>query len=139
MQPTGIPYKGDASVPVFSWIKTAYSGQNLVKLLLKSYDPEYMCVSQPVNVENNVSFLVDCSKLHNQDDIKCDDMGAWKHKGSPKRFFHVERSSDNDILSIVQLKENFHPQDKGVYMLRRSYSENASDSSVRKLVATLTG
>ena len=82
-----------------------------------------MCVLQPVNIENNVSFLVDCSKLRSQDDIKCDDMGAWKHKGSPKRFFHVERSSDNDILSIVQLKENFHPKDEGVYMLRKSYSE----------------
>lgn len=66
LQPTGIPYKGDASVPVFSWSKTAFTGQTLVKLLLTQYETEFMCVSQPVNVENNVSFLVDCSKLHNQ-------------------------------------------------------------------------
>lgn len=98
-----------------------------------------MCVSQPVNVENNVSFLVDCSKLHNQEDLKCDDMGVWKHKGSPKRFFFVERNRHNDIISIVPVTEKDHEQDEGVYMLRRSYSENASDSSVRKVVATLTG
>ena len=139
LQPTGIPYKGDASVPVFSWSKTAFTGQTLVKLLLTEYEPEFMCVSQPVNVENNVSFLVDCSKLNNQEDIKCDDMGVWKHKGSPKRFFFVERNRHNDIINIVAVTEKHHEQDEGVYMVRRSYSENASDSSVRKVVATLTG
>lgn len=53
------------------------------------------CVSQPVNVENNASFLVDRSKLNNEDDIKCDDMGAWKHKGSSKSFFRVKRGCEN--------------------------------------------
>lgn len=139
LQPDGTAYKGDATTPIFSWSKTAYSGQTLVKVLLESYEPEFLCVSQPVNVENNASFLVDCSKLHNRNDIKCDDMGAWKHKGSPKRFFLVERNTDNEILTISPLNEKCYKQKEDVYVLKRSYSENASDSTVRKIVATLTG
>lgn len=139
MQPDGTAYKGDVTTPVFSWSRTAYSGETLVKLILNSYEPESLCVSQPVNVENNVSFMVDCSKLHNRNDIKCDDMGAWKHKGSPKRFFLVERNNSNEILSVVPLDEKCDKQKEDVYLLRRSYSENASDSTVRKIVATVTG
>lgn len=139
MQPDGTAYKGDVTTPVFSWSRTAYSGETLVKLILNNYEPECLCVSQPVNVENNVSFVVDCSKLHNHNDIKCDDMGAWKHKGSPKRFFLVERNNSNEILSVVPLDEKCDKQKEDVYLLRRSYSENASDSTVRKIVATVTG
>lgn len=66
-------------------------------------------------------------------------MGAWKHKGSPKRFFLVERNTDNEILTISPLTEKCNKQKEDVYVLKRSYSENASDSTVRKIVATLTG
>lgn len=66
-------------------------------------------------------------------------MGAWKDKGAPNRFLPVERSGDNEMMRIVRMNEKCHQQDQGVYMLRRSYSENASEKSVRKLVATLTG
>ena len=35
--------------------------------------------------------------------------------------------------------EKSQQKGEGVYLLRRLYSENASDSSVRKVVATLAG
>ena len=58
LQPDGTPYKGDAVIPVFCWSKTAFSALKLLTLLLGSYEQEYLCISQPVKVENNVSFLV---------------------------------------------------------------------------------
>lgn len=137
--PSGVPYKGDVTTPVFSWSKSAFSSQDIVKILLASYEPEYLCVSPPVNVENNASFLVDCSKLANKDDIKCDDMGAWSHKGSPKRFFVIKKTKDNKISKVVTLRGKCQTKDEGIYMLRRTYSENASDSTVRKQVSKLTG
>lgn len=85
------------------------------------------------------SFLVDCSKLRNKEDLKCDDMGAWKHKGSPKKFFVVERNIDNKFTKIMPLEGKSRAHQEDVYMLRRSYSENGSDHTVRKVVATLTG
>ena len=35
-----------------------------------------MCLSQPINVGNNVSFLLDHSKFQNESDIVCDNMGV---------------------------------------------------------------
>ena len=57
------------------------------------YNPNVMCLSPPINVSNNVSFLVDTSSLDHGDNIKCDDMGAWDNKGCPSCCFNVERNS----------------------------------------------
>ena len=78
--------------PVFSKKKTAYTSEELVRLLL-DYEPEHTCISQPINVCNNVSFLVDINSLQHRDDLKCNDVGSWKHNGSPKCFFFVEKDS----------------------------------------------
>ena len=91
--PSGEPYKGDTMTPVFSKKKTACTSEELVRLLLADYEPEHMCISQPMNVCNNVSFLVDINSLQHRDDLKCDDMGSWKHNGSPKRLFFIEKDS----------------------------------------------
>ena len=34
---------------------------------------------QPINVAHNVTFLTDASKMKDRDDIKCDDLGSWRH------------------------------------------------------------
>ena len=56
-----------------------------------------------------------------------------------QRVAEEQRNRHNDILNILPVTEKDHERDEGVYMLRRLYSENASDSSVRKMVAALTG
>lgn len=43
---------------------------------------EIICSSQPVSVENNVSFVVDMAKLKDPNDIRADDLGAWTCTGS---------------------------------------------------------
>lgn len=85
LRPAGIPYKEDVCTPAFSWSHKAYSCKGLVRLLLQDYEPESLCISQPVNVSHNVSFLVDNKMLQSKDDVKCDDMGVWKHNGSPSK------------------------------------------------------
>ena len=57
------PYKDDVSVPVFLRRKSAFSCKEIAKILLRKYYKEQMCLSQPINVSNNVSFLLDHSKI----------------------------------------------------------------------------
>ena len=71
-RPTGEPFKDDALTPVFAWNKTAYTGEQLVSILLGTYEAEETCISQPINV----SFLVDTRSFQHTDDPKCDDIGA---------------------------------------------------------------
>ena len=54
---SGEAYKGASKTPVLEWRKTAYSSQEIVAILLSTYEPEQMCVSQPINVSHNVSSM----------------------------------------------------------------------------------
>ena len=138
-RPVGVPYKEDVCIPVFSWSRKAYSCQGLVRLLLQDYDPESLSISQPVNVSHNVSFLVDNKMLQNKDDVKCDDMGVWRHTGSPRKWFFVKRNDNNAVKQIVPLQGKPKPNVDNVYQLRRIYYVNGSDRDVRKIISTLQG
>ena len=133
LSPDGTLYKGDIYLPVFSWKAQPYQWDEIVKILLGSYEEEYLCKSQPIDVSNNVTFLISNSSFKNVKDIVCDDMGAWKHNGSPLKYFVVDKSSGNNDLKPSATK------DPGCYILKRIYYQNISSPDLRKIVATISG
>ena len=137
-EPSGEAYNEDAMTPVFSWTKKAYTAEQLVCILLGKYRQEHLCVSQPVSISNNVTFLVEMGCLNHPDDIKCDDMGSWKHNGSPKQCFRVLKTKKG-IENIEPLKSKPSDVEGDVYELKRVYYINQSDPTIRKLVAKLVG
>lgn len=133
-------YNGDALTPIFSWKKKAYSHYVLVKILLRKHETERLCVSPPVKIAHNVAFLIDNSKLKNQDDIKCDDMGSWKRSGTPKNKYRVKQNEDERVKEITNVSATeYLPGDPELYTLRRTYYVNNSSNDVRKVIATLLG
>ena len=138
--PVGIAYKNDPSLPVFSWKASAYSAKSIVRILLTSYAPEYLCISPPTDVENNVAFLVDNKHLSKYSDIKCDDMGSWSNNGTPKNSFQVKRWLDGGIKEVTPcVSQQLNETESEIYVLKRSYHINSSDGSVRKILSTLQG
>ena len=83
----GRPYKDDVSVSVFLRHKTAFSWEEIAKILLRKYDKEQVCLSQPINVGNKVLLLLNHSKFQNESDIMCDNMGVPQHTRSTKICF----------------------------------------------------
>ena len=67
-------YNDDALTPVYEWKNVAYSFKELIRILLTEHSKEHLCVAPPINVP----------QMKKLDDLKCDDMGAWIHTGSPK-------------------------------------------------------
>ena len=124
--------------PVFSWSKKAYMAEQLVCIPLGQYSEERLCISQPVNISHNVTFLVQTSHLKHPDDIKCDGMGSWKHNGSPKHFYCVNKSTKG-ITNIEPLKPKPPDPAEDIYELKRVYYQTSSDETIRKLVAKLEG
>lgn len=124
--------------PVFSWRDTAYTGEEMVCLLLGKYDAENLCISQPVNVSNNVLFMLDTSYFKHPDDLKCDDMGSWKHNGSPKRWFSIKKNA-RGINTIDRVEKKPGDTNNDIFQLKRTYYTNNSDKTVRKIVAKLEG
>ena len=59
-----------------------YSQEEIACILCHPvFQEELLCSSRPVSVENNVSFVVDLSKLKDPNDVRADDLGAWKCTG----------------------------------------------------------
>ena len=54
LNPDARPYKDDVSAAVFLRRKSAFSWKEIAKILLRKYDKEQVCLSQPMNVSNNV-------------------------------------------------------------------------------------
>lgn len=135
-----VAYNGDVLTPVFEWQKQAYQFESLVKILLGEHAPERLCVSQPVNIAHNVSFLVNNARIKNLDDLKCDDMGAWEHNGSPKKSFLVKRDKHGMVKNVTLLQENESPEENSdVFTLKRIYYVNKSSSDLRKVISTVQG
>ena len=96
-----------------------------MEILLGSYEPECLCTSQPLMISNNVTFLISNANFKNVRDIVCDEMGAWKHNGSPLKRFDVDKCTRS--LKIMMIKVN----DPNSYILKRIYYENKSSPDLR--------
>ena len=94
-----------------------------------------MCLSQPINVSNNVSFPLDHSKFQNESDIICDNIGVWKHTVSPKICFTLS----DETSDISKCNTNTTGEGSKVYTLKRVYYRNISSGDVRKILSTVYG
>ena len=52
--PDGRTYKDDVSAPVFLRHKSEFSWEEITKILLRKCNKIQVCLSQPINVSNNV-------------------------------------------------------------------------------------
>ena len=115
------------SMTVFLRRKSAFSWEEIAKIVIRKYDKEQVCLSQPIYVSNNVSFLLDHSKFQNESDIMCDNMDVWKHMGSSKicSTLSDEISTFSNAIPIILVKE--------------VYYRNISGGDVLKIVSTVYG
>ena len=135
LSPDGRPYKDDVLVSVFLRCKTAFSWEEIAKILLRKYDKVQVCLSQSINVSNNVSFLPDHSKFQNESEIMYDNMGVWKLTGSPKIRFTLS----DETPDISKCCTNNPGEGSKVYTLKQVYYRNTSSGYVRKIVSTVYG
>ena len=99
------------------------------------YDKEQVCLSQPINVDNNISFLLNHSKFQNESDIMWDKMGVWKHTGSPKICFTLS----DETSHISKCNTNNSGEGSKIYKLKQVYYRNTSSGDVCKIVSTVYG
>ena len=132
-------YNDDALTPVYEWKNVAYSFEELITILLKEHSKEHLCVAPPINVAHNVAFLIENSKMKKSDDLKCDDMGAWIHTGSPKLPAKVTYDRKGKINEIIRITNDDHLDSRDSLILKRIYYVNKSSNDVRKILSTLQG
>ena len=83
-----------------------------------------MCVAPPINIAHNVTFLVDNASLKSPEDLKCDDMGAWDHTGTPKKEVAVTYTKDGTVDNVTDKCPNDVIKDKKNVVVKRVYYVN---------------
>ena len=97
-------YDGDSSLPVYKWTKRSqhFSVEELAKILIANPVPkEKVCSKQPVRVCRNVAFVVDLHSLDDPLDIRADENGVWKRKGSPVTYVSIHSTSEKTSLQTL--------------------------------------
>ncbi len=100
----------------------------------------WVCKKQPLSVNRNATFLVDLSHLPSPNDVFADDMGVWKHTGSPSQFFEVRKNQYGGLKEITSLgKKRPKRMSHGLYRIKKNYSSHHAASDLSRTVIFLEG
>ena len=107
-----------------------YSLDTLAKLLITDTVPSSnVCSKQQVQVCRNVSFIVDLNMLDDPVDIRADENGVWKRKGSPVAYISMHTKEGKTRF----FRRTKVPTHSNHYKITRTYYRHASspDFTVR--------
>ena len=77
---------------MYQWTKQDqhFSIEDIAKILLcNSVATDRICSHQPLRVCRNVTFVVNLFALDDARDIRADENGVWKRKGSPIAYVSI--------------------------------------------------
>lgn len=127
---------------MFEWTSDSYQSlEKLARILLDDYAKERLCVAPPINIAHNVTFLVDNDSLKKKEDLKCDDMGAWEHTGSPKKDITVTYTSKGKVDDIIDTSKclDIVAEHSKNFVIKRAYYVNKTSKDLKKMFCTLHG
>jgi hypothetical protein len=131
-------------LPIFVTPQKGFKKDKIIHILLDpQFDHRYLCTNHPTLVENNVAFVVDISKLKSKDDIRADDLGAWKCTGSwiltalveinESTCNIVSKQSENSQSVKSRCQHHVHGTDRDLHRMI-AYVDSPVNSSVSCLV-----
>ena len=100
-------------------------------LIQEKIEQSKIATKVPTNVSKNTVFVVDTTELRDDQDMRCDDMGAWLCTGSRRYGYSVDDTGN--INSEAELANQSHEKQ---YQLNRQFFKNKSAPSVRKIIIT---
>ena len=100
----------------------------------------YVCKKQPLSVNKNTTFIVDLSQLPSKKDITADDMGVWKHNGSPSQYYEVRKNESGGLKEIISLgKKRPKKMVDGMYRIKKNYSSHHASSDLLRTIIFIEG
>ena len=130
-------YNGNTKLPVYSVQASRYDTQEMVMILLDpDLDSDLVCKTQPVNIEQNATFIVNLSELNNPKDIYVDDMGSWKYNGVYRTWITVE---EDGFVVFQGKKQPVDTPDGSLYHIVKKYFHHKTSSDFKKTIAFLSG
>ena len=127
-------YHNNQCLPVYEHPRKGYSCEEIVKILLNPmFRNDLLCSVHPVLVENNISFVIDLTKLKDPNDVRFDELGTWKCTGS--RCLEVAvKLGDTDCQVVDKSSPNAM-----IVNVRRQHHVHGTDPDMHRMIAFLEG
>jgi hypothetical protein len=126
-------------LPIYSVGQKQYSTEEVIKAVFTASNEGKVCTTQPYGCEQNMSFVVDLSELDDRNDIRSDDLGAWRNVGVHNVFASVSFNNDDSVKRVTILgSQPPNVTRSTIYKVKKTYWRHkvASDFS-RKLFEIL--
>ena len=107
--------------------------QNLI--LLAPLQESNLCKTTPRTIQHSFTFALDGKHPKHDDDIKSDDMGAWRNNG-----VHMYRFAMDEEGDLYQLDEDDIPATEwAIYRLKRLHYKKKSSRDLKKHFYVIQG
>jgi len=134
-------FQGDKDLPIWHRGTKSLSSSEIVHLLFeRNYIEPWICHKQPLSVNENTTFIIDLAKLPSRNDVFADDMGVWRHTGSPSQYFQVKSTESGELKELISLgKKRPTEMSNDVYRIKKNYSCHHAASDLSRTVIFLEG
>ena len=123
---------GNESLPIFS--RQTMVRTSAIQTILDA-PSSLISSAHPTHININSAFVVDTSQLHDPDDIKCDDCGAWKQTKTATSRLKVTFVEGGSVGSVDALTT---ARPKKCYTLVRRHYVCQSAPDLSRHISTLT-
>lgn len=129
-----ILYKGKKGLPVIPPLKSD-ENHEVLKLLLNAPKKARSLIASthPVNIENNVNFIVNLDELEDAEDLLSDDLGSWEQTKTRSKWYQVKYLRNGEASTVTKVADRV---DGSFQVCRRPYV-NKSDKSLRKTIVNV--
>lgn len=103
--------------------------QEAVNILLIEVTSANIAEVVPVNVNKNVSFIIDTLEIDNIEDLKCDELGSWVCMSVKSARF---RKKSAKVRKVSEKKRNR----EDVFKVTSRYYSNGSLPSLKRIIVT---
>lgn len=120
---------------MYQWTKQDqhFSIEDIAKILLcNSVATDRICSHQPLRVCRNVTFVVNLFALDDARDIRADENGVWKRKGSPIAYVSIHGKEKVSKCSKMQSLPHH-------FKLTRTYYRHSSSPDFTRIITTAHG
>lgn len=93
-------YKGRRHLPIVpSHVMKSAENDEVLKLLLNAPKTHRSIItsSNPVGIQNNVTFIVDLDSLGDPEDLLSDDLGAWEQTKTRSKWHLVKFKTNGEV------------------------------------------
>jgi len=108
-------------------IKSAENDE-VLKLLLNASKTHRSIISSsnPVGIQNNVTFIVDLHSLGDPEDLLSDDLDAWEQTKTRAKWYLVKFTTNGEVCDVTKVEDKLY----GSYEVCRRPNINKSDRSL---------